>query len=70
LETHLRIDEDIKAVLVASDEQQFHDYLAGSVKDVPVFAYNDHFRYQPDDELPPHRIGGGEYESMKKERML
>ena len=70
LQTRLRIDENIKAVLVASDEQQFHDYVAGSVKDVPVFAYNDHFRFQPGDELryhpgdelPPHRIGGGEYE--------
>jgi hypothetical protein len=62
LQTRLRLDQNIKAVLVASDEQQFHEYVAQSVKDVPVFAYNDHFRYQPGDKLPPHRVGGGEYE--------
>jgi hypothetical protein len=70
LQTRLIIDENLKAVFVASDEQQFHDYVAGSVKAVPVFAYNDHFRLQPGDELryqpgyelPPHRISGGEYE--------
>jgi hypothetical protein len=62
LQDTLRIDENIKAVLVASDEQQFHDYVVQSVMGVPVFAYNDHFRYQAGDELPPHRTGGGEYE--------
>ena len=62
LQAYLKTDDRIKAVFVASDEQKFIDFVVQSVTDIPIFSYDDHYRYQPGDELSPHRIPGGEYE--------
>jgi hypothetical protein len=62
LQTYLKTDGRIKAVFVASDEQEFVDFVVQSVRDIPIFSYEDYYRYQPSDDLPPYRIAGGEYE--------
>lgn len=58
-------DKNIKAVFVASNEQKFIDFVVELVKELPVYFYDDHYRTQPNDEVPPYR---GNRAAMKKER--
>jgi len=62
LRTHLRNDENIKAVFVASDEQEFIKFIVKSVTDFPVYYHDDHYRNQGSDEMPVHHVESGGYE--------
>lgn len=62
LNSYLQIDQNIKAVFVASDEQKFVDFVMRSVKGLPVYSHEDHYRAQRSDDMPIHRVEGGQYE--------
>ena len=44
LKNYLHNHDTIQAVYVASDEQAFIDFMKDSVKDVPVYSHDDHYR--------------------------
>jgi Nodulation protein Z (NodZ) len=44
LEIYLREHQTIAGVFAASDEQAFIDFIKSSVKDVPVYSREDHYR--------------------------
>ena len=66
LKDYLRNHRNIQAVFVASDEQSFIDFIKNSVKTIPVYYNNDHYRSS--DGRPIHgprvptAIEGGGYE--------
>jgi hypothetical protein len=61
LQDHLRRHDAIDAVFVASDEQEFIDFMKKSVKNIPVYSHGDHFRSSGD--RPVHMaIEGAGYE--------
>ena len=62
VETYLRRHDAVKALFVASDEQAFVDFMADSIKDVPVYSREDHYRSRRSDGLPVHLSDGGGYE--------
>jgi hypothetical protein len=58
LQKNLRDDASIKAVFVASDEQEVIDLIKDSVTAVPVYSHEDHYRSS--DGQPVHtKIGQG-----------
>jgi len=58
LQRYLRNDNSIKAVFVASDEQELVDFIKKEVTDIPVYSHNDHYR--SNDHQPAHmKIGQG-----------
>ena len=61
LENYLRNHRTIHAVFVASDEQAFIDFIKNSVKTVPVYSHDDHYR--SNNRRPVHTaIEGGGYD--------
>jgi hypothetical protein len=65
LKNHLTTHKSTAAVFVASDEQEFIDFIKKSVKgDLPVYSHDDHYRSGDSDILPVFRrdIGNGGYE--------
>jgi len=61
LENYLRNHQTTQAVFVASDEQAFIDFVKTSVKNVPVYSHDDHYRSS--DGRPVHtEIEGSGYE--------
>jgi len=52
LQNYLCSDNTTNAVFVASDENAFINFIKKSVKDVPVYSHNDHYRSSGD--LPVH----------------
>jgi hypothetical protein len=62
VETYLRRHEAVKAVFAASDEQAFVDFMADSIKDVPVYSRQDHYRSRSSDGPPVFLSDAGGYE--------
>jgi len=61
LEDYLRNHQATQAIFVASDEQAFIDFIKTSVKNVPVYSHDDHYRSS--DGRPVHtEMQGGGYE--------
>jgi Nodulation protein Z (NodZ) len=61
LEDYLRKHQAIRAVFVASDELAFIDFIKKSVKSLPVYSHDDHYRSKGN--RPVHTaIEGGGYE--------
>jgi hypothetical protein len=52
VETYLRRHDAVKAMFVASDEQAFVEFMADSIKDVPVYSRQDHYRSRSSDGPP------------------
>jgi hypothetical protein len=61
-ETYMRKHADITAIFSASDEQEFIDFLARSIKGVPVYCHKDHYRNRTGNERPVFLDQGGGYE--------
>ena len=57
-----------KAVFVASDEQDFVDFMRESVKEVPIYSHSDHYRSS--DDQPIHLTSVGSYGYEKGEDAL
>src|SRR5258708_21103654 len=49
-------------MFVASDEQGFVDFMDDSIKDVPVYSRQDHYRSRSSDGPPVFLSDGGGYE--------
>lgn len=62
VETYLRRHDTVKAVFAASDEQAFVDFMADSIKDLPVYSRQDHYRSRSGDGAPVFLSDGGGYE--------
>jgi hypothetical protein len=60
LRAHLRAHRSVRAVLVASDEQAFIDFMRAAALDVPVYSHADHIRSASG--KPVHMEPGNGYE--------
>jgi hypothetical protein len=68
LEDYLCDHPNIKAVFVASDEQAFVEFIMWSLRDVPIYASNDHYR--SNNGQPVHLISAAGYGYEKGEDAL
>jgi hypothetical protein len=68
LEDYLCDHPNIKAVFVASDEQAFVEFITWSLRDVPIYASNDHYR--SNNGQPVHLISAAGYGYEKGEDAL
>jgi hypothetical protein len=62
VETYLGGHDAVKAMFVASDEQAFVEFMADSIKDVPVYSRQDHYRSRSSGGPPVFLSDGGGYE--------
>ena len=59
MENYLR---NHNAVFVASDEEEFIEFMKISLTEIPVISRDDHYRSRGSGELPVFRGAGGGYE--------
>ena len=59
LENYLRNHHTAQAVFIASDEGAFIDFIKNSVKTVPVYSYDDHYRSLDGGPVHTATDGGG-----------
>lgn len=62
VQTYLKQHDEIKAMFVASDEQEFIEFMTDAVAHVPVYFHEDHYRSCSGDERPVFLADGGGYE--------
>jgi hypothetical protein len=61
VQSYLQEHNDTQAMFVASDQQQFVEFLLDSIKNVPIYFNNDHYRSK--DDRPIHKsLSVSEYE--------
>jgi len=59
IERYVRDHPAARAVFVASDEHEFIEFMKNSIKDVPVYSHDDHYRSTSDQPIHAKTEHGG-----------